>query len=377
MSSRTSTRKRPAPPDPVDDPHQSIKRAKESTTSSHQAITPAEEAASPSHQPTALPKEPTSSDVVIDAESFPHIMDAIFRHAPYKSLLALRGASKKYRDMVDRRLAEHVVLFGKVPVSAAGRMPAFSWKGVRCMEAAKALLPCARILDIYPVRGSPRHLWACRWVTHVQVLRLHTDEVFLLQVALATTNMRANTVVYTRAALTGTSVELSPLASASKVVLNVPWPSPDMRITCPISFFAAAEEFVFHFARPLSVTPFDLTRWKGVATVLTAYAIQFRCRERKKRGQNILGKKKQLALICLTYGDDINQPSRQPTAKPTGTHSMLNYVLSNVFKEPSFTQEEAKEIVGSIKFLSPQGYKAMVSPDQYILETASKARDCF
>lgn len=47
---------------------------------------------------------------MIDHVAYPHIIDAIFAHAPYDTLVVLRCTCRTWRDLVDRRLVRHLAI---------------------------------------------------------------------------------------------------------------------------------------------------------------------------------------------------------------------------------------------------------------------------
>lgn len=46
----------------------------------------------------------------LDADAYPHLLESVIQHAPYQSLLALRGVSRTLKTKADVRLAEHIIL---------------------------------------------------------------------------------------------------------------------------------------------------------------------------------------------------------------------------------------------------------------------------
>jgi hypothetical protein len=51
---------------------------------------------------------------VLDYTAFPHILDVIISYSPWKSLLALRGASKETRDRIDKDLLGKYLIFTQI-----------------------------------------------------------------------------------------------------------------------------------------------------------------------------------------------------------------------------------------------------------------------
>lgn len=82
------------------------------TTSSQPSHPPLLAAATMSRSPpppgAAPGPHPTSP--VLDSTAYPHLLDAIFAHAPPPALLALRAVSRACRDRADRHLAAHLIL---------------------------------------------------------------------------------------------------------------------------------------------------------------------------------------------------------------------------------------------------------------------------
>lgn len=109
----------------------------------------------------------------IDHQGHPHIIDAIYKHAPRESLLALRAASKAHRDRVDALFSAHLVLEFVRPYNADGRanansapkiyiygprgrrLPAFwSWKAATPNFSNKAFSQCFKQTHILDVRDE-------------------------------------------------------------------------------------------------------------------------------------------------------------------------------------------------------------------------------
>jgi hypothetical protein len=64
---------------------------------------------------------------VLDFSSFPHIRDAVVREAPRPSLIALRAASRRMRDLCDSRLVRHIVFTANGAETPQGRIPSEDW----------------------------------------------------------------------------------------------------------------------------------------------------------------------------------------------------------------------------------------------------------
>lgn len=63
---------------------------------------------------SSTPLSPSTMAVTIDHTAFPDIIDLILKHSPPSLLLAFRGASKEYRDRIDKDV-NHVVLQRTLP----------------------------------------------------------------------------------------------------------------------------------------------------------------------------------------------------------------------------------------------------------------------
>lgn len=87
----------------------------------------------------------------IDHHAFPHLIDSIIGYAPHGSLVALRAASRAFRDRCDALLVQHIVLsnrfqdvqetaYGQIPFPVRlegrnGRIPSFSdWDSALAMD---------------------------------------------------------------------------------------------------------------------------------------------------------------------------------------------------------------------------------------------------
>lgn len=357
-STNRSSRKRPAPSDgPVDNLPHTNKRAKES-------------------HPTQAP--------VIDAASFPHIMEAIFSYAPYKSLLALRGASKHYRDLVDKRLAQHVVLSaGKEPLISGVPMGAFGGDGGE--SGQQALLPLARVLDVEAPNDYASRISCAGWAANIEVLRFRMQHCNIRQNLHRWPELRPAVIVYTADAIDSSEAgwggskyvsvpELVFFRDASKVVINLPW-SRSTRYQCSKDVFETPQDLVVHFTPTFSMSSPKAP--DNVRPFTIAYVRQLwrlKASPRHGGGDHL---RKCLTLVDPPDIDTIYGSAMEVAMKTriTCTMSLLQSELANTREGVTFTSYEVSVITANVKILSQEEYKESVSREQYLLETRVRASD--
>lgn len=96
----------------------------------------------------AAPDSDTGQGAVLDAAHFPHIMDKIVAHAPYRSLLALRAASKALRKRIDTLILEHILIWPKGRTSSR-RGPHYRLPWADFAEDVWRV-KCVRVVDVHP-----------------------------------------------------------------------------------------------------------------------------------------------------------------------------------------------------------------------------------
>lgn len=82
------------------------------------------------HASSPTPTTPTldpSKPGVLDFSAFPHFHDLIVGFAPRASLIALRAASRRLRDLCDARLVRHIVFTERGVETPTGRIPSEDW----------------------------------------------------------------------------------------------------------------------------------------------------------------------------------------------------------------------------------------------------------
>lgn len=110
--------------------------------------------------PTSLGYAPSA----MPADAFPHIVEAIFAHAPNLSLASLRGVCRSFRDRADALLLQHVVLQDGYEVALPGGGP---------VRADWLSLNCVRTLDVVDLDLVAPPTYP---LSPVQTLRAHSVE---------------------------------------------------------------------------------------------------------------------------------------------------------------------------------------------------------
>jgi hypothetical protein len=148
----------------------------------------------PPERPAKRPLKRTRSPqprVTIDHLAFPHIMDAILDAADTHALLAMRGASREYRDDVDARLFRHVVigsdfktadqgLYVTVPGPRGPAKPLMRW---RAGEAPPSQIAQARTLSITNIEAWESNLYSSKSADLVSALAAHAPQLDLLRLS--------------------------------------------------------------------------------------------------------------------------------------------------------------------------------------------------
>lgn len=127
-----------------------VRRSRPSTPAASRDSSPAPSFRAPAPTPVSEPApEAERTPAVIDHTALPHILDAICAHAPHGALLALRTASRGWRDRVDALLHAHVVLCPDlIPRTAAGdRLPFYN--------GYAAAIGTLDLVDLGPLAWTP------------------------------------------------------------------------------------------------------------------------------------------------------------------------------------------------------------------------------
>ncbi|BEJ10912.1 hypothetical protein CspHIS471_0103340 [Cutaneotrichosporon sp. HIS471] len=102
--------------------------------------------------PNRLTPPPPAS--VLDFASFPHIRDAVVRASPRESLIALRAASRRLRDLCDSRLVRHIIFTANGAETPDGRIPSEDWyeraEVAQCVAVAELATVSTRPVDVEP-----------------------------------------------------------------------------------------------------------------------------------------------------------------------------------------------------------------------------------
>lgn len=116
----------------------------------------------------------------MNAEYFPHIVDAIFDNSPLASLLVLRQVNKKFREMADRRIGFHLVLRGdQLPIEIHSGLLGERITTITASNYGSAILnpfpwtASARVVDIdaqheYKELALLLLSWDLRWVYNLR-----------------------------------------------------------------------------------------------------------------------------------------------------------------------------------------------------------------
>ncbi|GMK56748.1 hypothetical protein CspeluHIS016_0305880 [Cutaneotrichosporon spelunceum] len=142
---------------------------------------------------TPVPKRASSStsastSAVLDLASFPHIRDAVVAAAPRESLIALRAASRRLRDLCDSRLVRHIVFTADGVETPDGRIPSEDWyerpEVARCVAVAELATVPTRPVDVESnMCFCPAEMHTCGaealapFLTNLQLVRLNNAGV--------------------------------------------------------------------------------------------------------------------------------------------------------------------------------------------------------
>ncbi|BEJ07880.1 hypothetical protein CcaverHIS641_0411490 [Cutaneotrichosporon cavernicola] len=129
--------------------------------------------------------------VTIDHLAFPHIVERILRHADTDALLAMRGASRAYREEVDARLFRHVVvgsdmttsdqgLYVTVPGPRGPAKPLLRW---RAREAPPPRIAGARTLSLTNIEAWESNLYSTKTADLVSTLATHAPNLDLIRIS--------------------------------------------------------------------------------------------------------------------------------------------------------------------------------------------------
>ncbi|CAK9780310.1 hypothetical protein CC85DRAFT_300187 [Cutaneotrichosporon oleaginosum] len=160
---------------------------------------------------------------MLDHSAYPDILDAIFAYADLCALLALRAASRSFRDRVDAVLAQHLVFRDNSisPVHSKGWHPAFI-----CLASQVPLGHLDHFLDRLQLVAA-----------HTLTLDIDARPDFTAYPALVSGDLRFPALRTLRLRPTSPEYHLNALPlsqSADTVIVRTPWP-PHPSLGFPIS----------------------------------------------------------------------------------------------------------------------------------------------